>query len=328
VAAPVSDAVTIRPATSAADLAALVDLIAAVTPDDPTSVEEIRWSDATYPGTARFLAERAGGAVGATTVGRIFVYPPEHPELFAQIVVRPEARQVGVGAVLLQVVSARAQEAGKTGLQFRAWEHRPEGIAFLVNRGFAELERARMVRLDLARLAPATVSMPAGIGLTDLETRPDLVAGIHAVALEAFDDIPGGDDPMAPGDLAEFRARDVDRPGIPPGAFKVALDESTDEVVGYASLLMVPGSTTVAWHDMTAVRRAWRSRGIATALKMATIAWAVEHGLAALETGNDEENAGMRAVNARLGYAPLPDELTMRGPLFLPGSTTGGKGAS
>ena len=24
----------------------------------------------------------------------------------------------------------------------------------------------------------------------------------------------------------------------------------------------------------------------------------------------------MRAVNARLGYRPLPDELTMRGPLF------------
>lgn len=323
-----TDAVAIRPATREADLAILVDLIASVTPDDPTSQEEIHWSDATYPGTSRFLAERGGLAVGAATVGRIFVYPPEHPELWAQIVVAPEARRSGIGTALLRVVSAHAHGAGKTGLQFRAWEHRPDGIAFLTNRGYTELERARMVRLPLAGRPAPTVVMPTGIGLTDLEARPELVAGVHAVALEAFDDIPGGEDPMAAGDLAEFRSRDVDRPGIPPGAFKIAIDDATGAVVGYASLLMVPGSTTVAWHDMTAVRQAWRGRGIATALKVATIAWATDHDLDALETGNDEENDGMRAVNARLGYAPLPDEITMRGPLFLPGSTTDHDGAS
>lgn len=309
------DAAIVRPAINDADLTALVDLIAAVTPDDPTSLEEIRWSDATYPGTVRFIAERAGTTVGVATVGRIFIYPPEHLDLWAQIVVAPEARRSGIGTALLQAVSTRAHEAGKAGLQFRAWEHRPDGIAFLAHWGFTELERARMVRLPLAGRAAPVVAVPDGITLTDLEARPELVPGVHAVALEAFDDIPGGDDPMAAGDLAEFRARDVDRPGIPPGAFKVALDASSGEVVGYASLLMLPGSTTVAWHDMTAVRRAWRGRGIATALKVATIAWAVDHGLEALETGNDEENAGMRAVNARLGYAPLPDEVTMRGPL-------------
>jgi len=121
---------------------------------------------------------------------------------------------------------------------------------------------------------------------------------------------------MAVGDLAEFRARDVDRPGIPPEAFMIAVDEVSGDVVGYACLLMVPGSDTVAWHDMTGVLRAWRGRGIAMALKRATIAWAIQHGLTALETGNDEANAGMRAVNARLGYQPLPDEVVMRGPLL------------
>jgi hypothetical protein len=29
-----------------------------------------------------------------------------------------------------------------------------------------------------------------------------------------------------------------------------------------------------------------------------------------------EDHASMRAVNARLGYRPLPDEVFMRGPLF------------
>jgi len=64
---------------------------------------------------------------------------------------------------------------------------------------------------------------------------------------------------------------------------------------------------------MTAVRRAWRGHGLATALKLRTIAYAIDQGLAALETGNDEGNLAMQAVNRRLGYRPLPDLLTMRG---------------
>ena len=195
-------------------------------------------------------------------------------------------------------------------------DDRPEGIEFLAHRGFSELERSKTVRLELAGVAAPTVVPPPGIELTTLAARPDLVAGVHAVALETFEDIPGGDEPMAPGDLAEFRARDVDRPSIPKDAFFVAVDPETGRAVGYGSLMMVPGSTTTAWHDMTAVLRAYRGRGIARVLKEATIAWALDNGLTALETGNDEANAPMRAVNARLGYRPLPDEITMRGPLF------------
>jgi RimJ/RimL family protein N-acetyltransferase len=67
---------------------------------------------------------------------------------------------------------------------------------------------------------------------------------------------------------------------------------------------------------MTAVARDWRGRGVAGALKRATIRWAIEHGLEALDTGNDPDNAAMRAVNARLGFRPMPDFMTMRGPLF------------
>ena len=56
-------------------------------------------------------------------------------------------------------------------------------------------------------------------------------------------------------------------------------------------------------------------RGVATALKRATIGWAIADGLEALEAGNDTDNDPMRAVNARLGYRPLPDKIVLRGPL-------------
>ena len=319
---------TVRPVATDEDLAALVAITNAVTPDDPSSLDELRWADATYPGAVRFLARLDDRVVGAGTVGRIYIHPPEYADLWCSLLVDPAARRRGAGTALLAAIGDEARRAGKTGLQLRAWVHRPDGIAFLEHRGFVELERARMVRLELAGLAAPEVAPPPGIRFTTLADEPDLVTAVHDVALEAFDDIPGGDEPMAAGDLAEFRARDVDRPGIPPEAFVVAVDEASGDVVGYASLLFVPGSTTVAWHDMTAVRRAWRGRGLATTLKRATIAWSIANGLEALETGNDEDNAAMRAVNLRLGYAPLPDELTMRGPLPARASDSAAEAAS
>ena len=80
-----------------------------------------------------------------------------------------------------------------------------------------------MVRLDLAGLAPPAIAPPAGISIVSLAERPDLVPDVHAVAVEAFADIPGGSEPTAAGPLEEFRARDVDRPSIPPEGFFVAL---------------------------------------------------------------------------------------------------------
>ena len=324
-AAPDATPDVIREVAGEPDLDGLIRVVNAVTPEDPTSADEIRWADETYPGAARFVASLDDRIVGAATVGRVYVYPPSHPYFWASVVVEPEARRRGIGSRLLDAVSRVAERAGKVGLEMRATTERPEGIAFLEHRGFRELERARMVRLRLEGREPPTIMIPGGIRLTTLAAEPTLVEGVHAVALDAFRDIPGGDTPMAVGDLAEFRARDVDRPTIPAEGFIVAVDEATGDVVGYASLAFLPGSTTVAWHDMTAVRRADRGRGIAKAVKLATIAWAIDNGLTALETGNDEDNAPMRAVNAGLGYEPMPDELGMRGPLYRygGGATTG-----
>ena len=298
-----------------AELADVATFANTVSPEEPTSVEAMRWADVTYPGGARWIAERDGRLVGLATVGRIYMYAPDFDAYWATVQVASDARRSGIGSALLIETAAHARAAGKTHLHIPANEARPEGIAFLAHRGFTEYDRAKAVRLDLRGLAVPAVTVPDGIALTTFAAAPNLVPGVHAVALEAFEDIPGGDRPMDVGDLAEFRARDVDRAEIPADAFAIATDEADGSVVGYAALSMVPGSETAAWHDMTAVRRASRGRGIARALKLTTIGWAIEHGLETLDTGNDVDNASMRALNARLGYRPLPDELTMRGPV-------------
>ena len=309
--------VEIRPLdpADAAGLATWVEIVSTVTPEAPTSIEEERWQDATYPGGARFLALLDGRPEGAATTGRIHVYEPAYERFWFGAWVRPAARRRGLGTALWHAASAVARAAGKTGFQTDLSEVQADGVAFLEHRGFRVVERGKMVRLDLRELTPPAVDPPAGIALTTLAARPDLGAGLYEVALEAFADIPVADEPVTPGTLDEFLAANVHRANVPAGGLAIALDASSGVVAGWASLLLVPGRPGVAWHDMTAVRRSFRGRGVATALKRATIAWAIEHGLEALETGNDEANAPMRAVNAKLGYRPIPDDLTMRGPL-------------
>ena len=299
-----------------ADLATFADIVNETTPDDPTSVEEIRWSAAAYPGASRFILEADGRPVGTASVGRIYVLPPDFDAFWATVNVLHDARRQGYGAALLEAVSEKARAAGKGALHIPASEARLDGVDFLAHRGFREYERNKTVHLELAGVSAPAVDPPDGVSLTTLAERPDLIEGVHAVAVETYPDVPGGDVPMAAGNLDEFRVRDVDRASIPPGAFFIAIEDATGRVVGYANLLLQPPHLRrIAWHAMTAVTRDWRGRGLATALKRATIGWAIADGLDLLEAGNDTDNLAMRAVNARLGYVPSPDNLVLRGPL-------------
>ena len=298
-----------------ADQATFAAIVNEVLPETPTTVEDMAWQDATYPGGVRFIAWADGTPVGSAHTGRIYMFQPDFDAFWGDLAVLGTWRRQGVGAALLEAISAVARDAGKTHLHIAASEARPESIAFLANRGFEEYDRWKVLELALASVDAPAVRVPDGVAITSLEERPELVEGVHRVAAETFRDIPTGGEPIDPGSLAEFRARDVDRSGIPPGGFVVAVEEASGEAIGYASLMFLPGSSTKAFHDMTAVVRAWRGRGVGRALKEATIAWAKREGLESLETGNEERNAPMRALNASLGYRERPNEITFRGPV-------------
>jgi GNAT superfamily N-acetyltransferase len=310
-------------------VAAYCALRAAVDPDGAETPAAMAWEDATYPGQVwRFLALRGGKPTGAATTGRMHVFGPEHPRFYLGIWVPRAARRRGVGSALYRASSERARAAGKTGFQCWASEGHPDGVSFLRARGFTEVDRGKGVALGLRALrrSPAALmpAAPNGFDIVTLLDRPDLVAGVHRCAVEAFPSIPSST-PMEPGTLEEFEAREIRRETVPLDAFFVAVEAATGEVAGYASLIYVPGSTTVAHHDMTAVRPAFRGRGLATALKRCTIAWAIRGGLDELRAHNDEANAAMRSVNARLGYRPLPDEIGFVGPLAPEASVSPGR---
>ena len=269
-----------------ADLATFAAIVNETTPDDPTSVDEMRWSTAAYPGASRFILETDGRPVGTASVGRIYVFPPDFDAFWATVNVLPEpAARVSGRRCSRPSRSGPGRPARSPSTSRRRTPGRTASTSSSTA-GSASTSATRPSISSSPGLDAPAVDLPAGVSLTTLAERPDLIEGVHAVAVEAFADIPGGETPMAAGDLEEFRERDVDRPSIPPAAFFVATEDAT----GRRGRLRQPAAPAphrrrIAWHDMTAVARDWRGRGLATALKRATIGWAIADGIDAPRSG-------------------------------------------
>jgi len=233
--------------------------------------------------------------------------------LYAMVRVLPEHRRQGVGTRIYEALSEHAGRLARESLWGRVREDDAASRDFVRNRGFREAGREYEVVLDTAH-AGAPPDPPTGVMLVSLTERPELERAVYEVDCEV-----GGDVPRPEGDDFEgqpfdrWREQYLEGPGAVPDAMIAAL--VGDVVVGYTGLRRRGASSPVAENMLTAVRRDWRRRGIATALKREQVARARAAGIEQIFTTNDETNAGMRGVNARLGYRPAPTHIVVSGPL-------------
>jgi GNAT superfamily N-acetyltransferase len=225
----------------------------------------------------------------------------------------PEAsRRRGIGSALLTELSHRATELGYGELECWIDDHETEGLAFARARSYVEVARELEVALDLEGYEPPPVDPPPGIEIVTWAEWPELVSGMYEVFREAEPDIPGEEDT----DTVSFEtwfAEHMSGSGDRPEWTFVAL--AGDEVVGYAKFSLTEAQPTTAFHDLTGVKRAWRRRGIAGALKRRQIAWAKENGYTRVVTNNEERNEPIRRLNEQLGYKPALGRRLMRGPI-------------
>jgi mycothiol synthase len=301
----------IRTAETDDEVQTCVDLVSSLYPDQALLVEEIRAWEAGVPAHARFQALEDGRIVGTAS---ILAEPRlrERNGAQASIVVARGERGRGVGGELYGVVSDWARGRGLVEIEGTVREKEDESLRWVERRGFAETSRESFLTLELAAVDPPPVNPPQGVEIVSWADRPDLTDGMYAVAVEAFPDIPGSeDDTMAP--FEDWLAHEMAGPGDLPEATFVAL--AGDEVVGYAKFSLTKAQPTNAYHDLTGVKRAWRGRGIAGALKRAEIAWAKEQGYERLLTTNEERNAPIRKLNERYGYRLAPGRIIVAGPL-------------
>ena len=211
---------------------------------------------------------------------------------WSMLFVLREARHQAVGGSLYRRVSEHARTLGRSELHMYSFEDDADTAGFGERHGFRVVARVRGLRLPLERCPRPQVDAPA---------------------CEAFPDMPSPDDaPVQAGSYEQFVAAQLSGPRHIPQATFVAVADG--QVVGDSQLGWLRRSAGIADGAMIAVRRGWRGRGLARALKAAQIAWAIDNGLSELRSGNEERNAPARAVNAHFPYVPVPDMLHLRGP--------------
>jgi GNAT superfamily N-acetyltransferase len=296
-------------ATSDEELQAGLDVLGALRPETVVELDELKAWQALVPGSLRVNGLLDGAIAGCASVNR---FPGATGDVAnARVDVLAHARRRGLGSALYGAISRHAAGVGVVKLDVWIGSEEADGLAFAEHRGFSEVMRVREVELDLGSTTPAPVEPPPGVDVVSLAERPDLGPGMYEVGLEAIPDMPSLE-PIEVGPYETWKGYELDVAMRRPDLTTIAL--AGDEVIGYAVLSERAGGR-LGKHRLTGVKRAWRGRGVARALKQAQIAAARASGMERLITENADGNAPMRAVNARLGYRPRPDVLWLRGPL-------------
>jgi mycothiol synthase len=286
----------------------LVEIRNLAIPDDPVDVEDHLGFLGSCLESGSFLALDRNRAVGAAVVA----IEPTRTIPYVHVWVDPAYRRRGAGSLLYAAVSDWATERGRAELEVPVRDDDAESLGFAERRGFVEDSREQGLVLDLSAIEPPPVEPPRGVEIISWAERPDLAPGIYEVAAEAMPDVPGEED-YSVEPYEDWLQHHMRGRGDRPEATFVALAE--DEVVGYAKLSLTNAQPATAHHDLTAVKRAWRGRGVARALKARQIGWAKESGFQELRTRNEIRNEPIRRLNERFGYRPAPGRIYLRGPL-------------
>jgi GNAT superfamily N-acetyltransferase len=196
------------------------------------------------------------------------------------VAVREEHRGRGIGSALYEIGLTHARSIGAEQLLVSFHEN-AAGVAFARSRGFEQVRAETESSLDPRRVQGLP---PEGVDLRPLTAADPRDA--YNVDMEATADMPSTEP------LPLFTAA---------GSFLAFVDGEAAAL----SLLTADAESGRAMNWMTGTRRAYRGRGLAPAVKLASIHWAAANGITRLLTFNDATNAPMLAVNRRLGYGTM-----------------------
>ena len=250
----------------------------------------------------QWVAEGDGEIVGSAWANFEWSVPTPGKGRF-WIAVAPDSRGRGIGSALYEQVEQYLRERG-------AWRMRsqvdgdPAGERFLAARGFERRSADRVSQLDLAGASLPEPAVPDGFRIEPLGRVRDHVEDLYAICAAGEIDMPG-DEPETAMTLEDWKLDDFGMPDLSDEGSFVALAEGG--AVSLAFLCVDPGRK-LAYNQMTATLPEFKRRGLALAVKLAAARWAREAGFERILTENDETNAGMLAINERLGYRPLCDQ--------------------
>jgi GNAT superfamily N-acetyltransferase len=302
-------------------------------PEHAGSEAELRHEDASWEHDRYFrqrlmLEDGEGRVVG---VGELRHMPEQfHPDKYALFVaVDPSHRNRGHGSALFDALSGTLAERDALLVRSDAQESRPESLGFLEHRGFREVQRAWESRLDVGAFDPAPFAgagarvADAGFTITTLEEErrregDGVLRAVYELDRDVSRDMPMVD-PITDTSFEHFLKGVLDSPNVLPPAWFIARDGAT--YAGVSSLWKSQELPDVLYQGITGVRREYRRRGIALALKLRGLGYARTHGVREIRTWNNTVNRAMLSLNEAMGFVKQPAWIELEKHLRSPDGT-------
>jgi mycothiol synthase len=318
---PMTD-LSIRLATSD-DYEGIADLLNTNNPPVPAVAATLRETDQKRPDyckSGRWMAEQDGVPIGLGMFEQsIYAYDPLAAQVL--IVVHPDFQGQGIGQALYRTIEQAAQEVGIEVLRGGVNEDKLRALDFVFHLGYTEERRVFESTLEVSTFDPTPfedlLSTLASEGIeirpySDIKGDPALDRAIYTLITTTLVDIPiAVPYTLPPFEL--FYKELFENPTVPHEGILLAL--SGDEVVGI--------TYHRAYNDeqmninYSGVRRDYRGRRLALALKVAGAAFARTTGTRILRTSNDSTNPSILAVNRKLGFVPRPASLILKKQLMV-----------
>jgi GNAT superfamily N-acetyltransferase len=244
------------------------------------------------------------------------IYLPKYRLL---LVSDPQWLKRGVGGLLLDRLMEDLREAQAVTVSCRQYASETELVNLLESRGFAVTSRVLDLRLDVAgvdvsRLTTLMQRFDAeGISIsTFAEERvrdPHCVEKVYQLTTLLSQDDPARGPFVAPAYNAREALMWLEMPYVLPEAHFIA--KRGDEYVGVSDVSLfeaMPGGLT---QGFTGVKREYRRRGLATALKLCGIVYAQSHGYQIIQSFNKPQQTAIRSLNEKLGFRVLCENLML-----------------
>jgi len=259
--------------------------------------------------TDSLLALTPQGQIVALTLVFMNPQPEEEARAFIWDEVHPEHRGRGLEAFALEWSEARGRQRLREApdglprlLRSGSPDHLPQRIALLASRGFQPVRYFYRMRRDLSQPIPAH-PLPEGLALRTYS--PELSDALRDAFNESFRDHWS----FEPVTEKDWRLFFVERETFRPDLTFVVMDGG--EIAGYSINRVDPEENArqgikEGWVGQLGTRRAWRKRGIASALLCESMRAFKAEGLDCATLGVDAENlTGALALYERVGFVPV-----------------------
>jgi GNAT superfamily N-acetyltransferase len=283
---------------------------------EPVSAHEMRNSTEAHAKTSNVYVLLVAEALDGTILAYgLLDQSDEMPPgwWYLKVQTHPDHKGKGAGAALYARLEAIAREGGAAELVSYVRGDDDQALAWAEARSFRS-DRLRtesvldLTTFDRTRFVGA-IERAAATGIRfevhspTLPETDEFLNRLYDLHAETLPDVPIFVPPFPSFDLwvKQFRGEGKEeRPVYAVYAY------DGERIVGESSIGLpeVEGAATYTFY--TAVRKAYRGRGLALGLKLLTIEAAIARGFGRMRTNNDPDNPAMLAVNEKLGYVLVP----------------------